>query len=198
MRKVLVLAALLITGGVRAELIIEAVPTKATKETTSSAVEVNAGSGVVVGQKGKWCYILTAEHVIEGDDEPCVTAAGVRECAEVVAQDKDKDLAVIRIKAKLPITAVIPTPSKGPFTALSIGFDEPFRSFTTKVWSEDGRLVSQKKGAPGRSGGPYISGGYVVGIHQGSDSENGRGADSATIHRFLKENDLSFLIGGKK
>ncbi|TNF87898.1 MAG: PDZ domain-containing protein [Gammaproteobacteria bacterium] len=60
-----------------------------------SRTETNLGSGVIIGSEG---YILTNQHVIDGADEILIALADGRGSqAVLIGQDRDTDIAVLRI-----------------------------------------------------------------------------------------------------
>jgi S1-C subfamily serine protease len=67
--------------------------------------QVSAGSGVIVSKEG---YIVTNAHVVENASKIRVTLNNNSEYeAEMVAQDLNTDLAVIRIKTSEPLTPIV-------------------------------------------------------------------------------------------
>ncbi len=60
------------------------------------SVESGAGSGVIISEDG---YILTCQHVIDGASNVIVTIDDVDYVAEVIGEDAESDIAVIKINA---------------------------------------------------------------------------------------------------
>ncbi|MDB5049526.1 MAG: protease Do [Fibrobacteres bacterium] len=151
--------------------------------------ESGLGSGFITDVKG---YILTNNHVVEGAQKITVQLSDEREFdAEVVGTDKPSDLAVIRIKGKIPAGLV---PLKfGDSDKLEIGewviaVGAPFglyETVTTGIISAKGRqntgistygnfLQTDAAINPGNSGGPLVNlNGEAVGINTAIYSQSG-------------------------
>jgi serine protease Do len=151
--------------------------------------ESGLGSGFITDPKG---YILTNFHVVEGAQKLTVQLSDEREFeAEVVGTDKPSDLAVIKIKGKVPADLV---PLKfGDSDKLEIGewvvaVGAPFglyESVTTGIISAKGRqntgistygnfLQTDAAINPGNSGGPLVNlDGQAVGINTAIYSQSG-------------------------
>ena len=73
--------------------------------TTPASREVNGmGTGVVIDSRG---YILTNHHVVDGVRQINVTLDGGQAyVAQLVAHDRETDLAVIRIKTPQPLPTI--------------------------------------------------------------------------------------------
>jgi serine protease Do len=139
------------------------------------------GSGLILDREGR---ILTNYHVVEDVDEIKVTLADRRVFdAEVVGTDPKTDLAVIRIKGKIP--ADLPTVELGDSDSMRVGdwvlaIGAPFgydQTVTAGIVSAKGRSMNgsdnyedfiQTDAAinPGNSGGPLVNlRGEVIGIN---------------------------------
>jgi serine protease Do len=139
------------------------------------------GSGIIIDRNG---HILTNYHVVRDVDEIRVTLADKRSfAAVVVGTDPQTDLAVIKIKDKVP--ADLPVAELGDSDALRVGdwvlaVGAPFgygHTVTAGIVSAKGRSVAgsdnyqdfiQTDAAinPGNSGGPLVDlEGKVVGIN---------------------------------
>ncbi|HKP97278.1 MAG TPA: DegQ family serine endoprotease [Fibrobacteria bacterium] len=151
--------------------------------------ESGLGSGFITDAQG---YILTNNHVVEGAQKLTVQLSDEREFeAEVVGTDKPSDLAVIKIKGKVPADLV---PLKfGDSDKLEIGewvvaVGAPFglyETVTTGIISAKGRqntgistygnfLQTDAAINPGNSGGPLVNlDGRAVGINTAIYSQSG-------------------------
>ncbi len=148
-------------------------------------VQEGMGSGFIISEDG---YILTNQHVVSGASEILVTVVGYEEPfkAELVGEDFDLDLAVIKIKAPKPL----PTLKMGNSDQVKVGewviaIGNPYgldHTVTVGVVSAKGRPVNiptdqgmrryknlmQTDTAinPGNSGGPLLNlKGEVIGIN---------------------------------
>ncbi|MDW8343208.1 MAG: DegQ family serine endoprotease [Verrucomicrobiae bacterium] len=141
------------------------------------------GSGIIVDREG---HILTNHHVVEGMDEISVKLAnGARYDAELIGSDPKTDLAVLRIKGRVPRDLV---PAElGDSDALRVGdwvlaIGAPFgyeQTVTAGIISAKGRTGVNRDASryedflqtdaainPGNSGGPLVNlRGEVVGIN---------------------------------
>lgn len=147
------------------------------------------GSGVIVDSNG---YILTNNHVVEKADRIQVTLAGttVKYDAKLIGADSDTDLAVIKIDARKPLTAV----KIGNSDAVQVGdwavaIGSPFglqATVTAGIISAKQRdlggiehqfqkfLQTDAAINPGNSGGPLLNiNGEVIGINTAIVSGSG-------------------------
>ena len=180
------------------------------------------GSGIIVDKEG---HILTNNHVVRDVDEIKVTLADKRVFdAEIVSADARTDLAVIRIKGKVPDD--LPVAELGDSGALRIGdwalaIGAPFgyaQTVTIGIVSAKGRVVGlmrDDKGAlesyedfiqtdaainPGNSGGPLVNiDGQVVGINTVIATSIGQyaGVGFAIPSSMVKQVMPVLLKGGK-
>jgi S1-C subfamily serine protease len=179
------------------------------------------GSGVLVHQQGDDYYIVTAYHVIENTDVPTVhtfsafsfpKVAETFKHSQVIARDKVKDLAVIRISGKgqkyqvLPLAPANLVPQENNFPCLVTGCTPakmPGKEKVTVVQKKRVQLRGQEPKwvwevnspqAKGWSGGALVDQqGYVIGIASGSSDRKGYFAHTLEIHGFLDQNALAWL-----
>jgi serine protease Do len=139
------------------------------------------GSGLIIDANG---IVVTNAHVIEGASRIVVTTLDGRELdADVLGSDRDADLAVLKVKAR-----VLPAVPLGRSSDLMIGetvvaIGNPFglsHTVTTGVLSAVGRTVPSERSErvftdflqidasinPGNSGGPLVNiVGEVIGVN---------------------------------
>lgn len=153
-----------------------------------------SGSGSIIDKRG---YILTNVHVIQGATKIYVSLAdGTQYEAEIVGQDLDSDLAVIKFDP--PSNVNLKTISFGDSTELKVGqkviaIGNPFgmeRTMTTGIVSGLGRPIQNSNKRiirnmiqtdtainPGNSGGPLLdTNGRMIGINTMILSSSGSSA----------------------
>ena len=170
-----------------------------------------SGSGSIIDKRG---YILTNVHVIQGASKIYVSLFdGTQYEAEVVGQDLDSDLAVIKFTP--PAGIELKTIAFGDSTALKVGqrviaIGNPFgleRTMTTGIVSGLGRPIQNSNNRiirnmvqtdaainPGNSGGPLLdTSGKMIGINtmikssSGSSSGVGFAVPSETAVRVVAD-----------
>ena len=163
---------------------------KIQSEGATEEVPGGSGSGFVYDDTG---HIITNNHVIDNALKITVTFLdGESYAAEIVGNDADLDLAVLKINAR---NSYLHHLEIGSSSELKVGqqvvaIGNPFGlsgSMTTGIVSQIGRLLPQESGYsipnviqtdaainPGNSGGPLLNlNGEVVGINTAIQSETG-------------------------
>ena len=163
---------------------------KIQSEGATEEVPGGSGSGFVYDDTG---HIITNNHVIDDALKITVTFLdGESYAAEIVGNDADLDLAVLKINAR---NSYLHHLELGSSSELKVGqqvvaIGNPFGlsgSMTTGIVSQIGRLLPQESGYsipnviqtdaainPGNSGGPLLNlNGEVVGINTAIQSETG-------------------------
>jgi S1-C subfamily serine protease len=157
-----------------------------------------AGTGFVVSPQG---YVLTNHHVIDGAGDMAVQLEGQEPMpAEVVAQDPERDLALLRVQAprgaKLPPVTFAEDARRGQEVA-AFGYPLGVRSLiltrgNVSGQTPDGYALLDCRVNPGNSGGPLCdAAGRVVGVvsakSRSSDTVESYGLaiPSATAYEFL-------------
>jgi len=139
------------------------------------------GSGVIVNNDG---YIITNNHVVQGVDEIRVTLDDGREfMGKVIGSDQVSDIAVVKIKAKDLLPAILGDSDKTEIGEMVLAIGSPFglgQTVTSGIISAKRNLGNTGKIAgdypdfiqtdaainPGNSGGPLVSlAGEVIGIN---------------------------------
>ncbi|HXQ69317.1 MAG TPA: serine protease [Pyrinomonadaceae bacterium] len=135
------------------------------------------GTGFILKIEGDVAYIITAAHVIRGEQNPLVflftqQRNGLRADTLHIEDDDVKGLALLTVK--LPGTAGVSALSLGPTSRFDGGEDVKVIGFPgTDLWTVAGGTVSRIDGRNlvfsagirgGNSGGPVISNGKVIGI----------------------------------
>jgi S1-C subfamily serine protease len=180
------------------------------------------GSAVIVKQDKNLVYLLTAGHLARPGDkleirtftaESYPKPANVYKAAEVLAANREKDIAVIRLATRDTMPGVLPLcpPKKvlneKDFPGLSAGCsggEAPVCQVETVRGKKSVRrpddleatLTWESTTAPakGRSGGPLIDKrGFIIGVASGANDDQGYYTHIDEIHHFLKRNALNWL-----
>ena len=168
------------------------------KEENSDSQISSEGSGVIYKKEGKYAYLVTSTHVINGAKKVDILLAdGNKVPGEVVGSDVYSDIAVVRISAdKAKAVAEFGDSNQLTVGETAIAIGSPLgtdyaNSVTQGIISSQGRNVKLKADNgqnistralqtdaainPGNSGGPLINiQGQVIGITSSKISNNGQ------------------------
>ena len=168
------------------------------KEENSDSQISSEGSGVIYKKEGKYAYLVTNTHVINGAKKVDILLAdGNKVPGEVVGSDVYSDIAVVRISAdKAKAVAEFGDSNQLTVGETAIAIGSPLgtdyaNSVTQGIISSQGRNVKLKADNgqnistralqtdaainPGNSGGPLINiKGQVIGITSSKISNNGQ------------------------
>ena len=168
------------------------------KEDNSDSQISSEGSGVIYKKEGKYAYLVTNTHVINGaKNVDILLADGNKVPGEVVGSDVYSDIAVVRISAdKAKAVAEFGDSNQLTVGETAIAIGSPLgtdyaNSVTQGIISSQGRNVKLKADNgqnistralqtdaainPGNSGGPLINiQGQVIGITSSKISNNGQ------------------------
>jgi len=175
------------------------------------AANLAAGTGFVVAlPSGRGALIITAAHVVEGDDKPKVTFRA-NPNSEFTAKILDQQAAEERGFALLLVSnppqevrMLAPHPGFSkpqPGTSTSvIGYPAPNAVYSVKPssvesWVGTDLLITPATG-PGYSGGPVLVDGRVAGMIYGKAQDNGKAVPALSINTYLQEVEDSPIIWG--
>ena len=178
-----------------------------------------SGTGVIVGVRPPFAYVLSANHVVSTaktvqvhtfTQQSYPDPENVYSRATVIAKSADADLTLLRFSTRDSLPEPLPMLPRGyadknPFMVFSIGCNEGNAPTCLvdrvlgkqRVRREAGSAAIamwtlEGQSVDGRSGGPVIiEPGLIIGISSGMSAANTHVCHSDEIHRFLKENGLS-------
>jgi len=188
-----------------------------------NATQRGVGTGVIIGRRGDFLYVLTARHVIRdaeaievvplAAEDPGKAATSLRKVEVAAVGDDIRDLALLRISVTeetFPVVLLCPArslPKEGGFKALSVGCSNG-GSPTCEVEEVIGRIKATRgtegkagvfwevarKVAEGRSGGPLIDErGRLIGICSGVNKTKGYFTHADEIRAFLEAKGFEWL-----
>ena len=163
----------------------------------------NVGTGFIVHLESNAAYIVTAAHVVGGDEHPKVeffTKRNMPVTAEVLGVEGDDEvgglaLVVVRGTENLPkgITALslaATTRLSGGEDILVIGFPRnagPWAIIKGNVSSRQGRAIYFSPSIDsGHSGGPVFHGGKVVAVVGAGSQSVGRGVTARSVQDYIE------------
>lgn len=181
------------------------------------------GSGVILGRRGHYTYVLTARHLVAGTRSIEIATFtrksyprphALHDGARVIAEAAGPDLAVVRFTtddAPPDLVSVCPldaVPSGKDAPVLTVGCDQGKSPVCrTATLGEKKRIrrgretetclawEQQQLPEKGRSGGPLLDiKGRLLGICSGRAGGKGYYSHLSEIRRFLEKSDLGFLL----
>jgi S1-C subfamily serine protease len=169
---------------------------------------LGSGSGYLISSAG---YVLTNHHVIEGEGRIEIRVPGTKDTvpAELIAQDPDRDIALLKValpnpEKYLPL-ALAPDPVRRGAAVAAFGYPKgdtlgtglKFTSGTISALPDEANeqmYLLDVTINPGNSGGPLCDRrGNVVGmitaktVNAGFDDSYGLAVPSADLHKFLEQ-----------
>jgi S1-C subfamily serine protease len=178
----------------------------------------SVGTGVVIGVRGGFAYVLTAAHIIGPDAKLQVETFAPQtlyETVEVVFRAPDADVAVVRVPAgrREWATVVLAGPPAGaavPTAAWAVGCDDG-KDPQIEAVTLTGRKLVKKRGAGaffwqargetvrGRSGGPLLNAdGRLIGVCSGTQDGMSYYSHPDEIQAALPTEMRWVLTGDKK
>jgi S1-C subfamily serine protease len=183
------------------------------------------GSGVVVGVKDGFAFVLTAAHVAKFDGievqffpSPDPKASWFAASPEVVKRWPEPDLSLVKFRVGtqpvtvLPLAAAGKRPKAFPVAAAAVGKDAAAAGIdgaTPTVWADEilaKRFVRKSPESAaffwetrrppdlGRSGGPLVVGGRVIGICAANSGGHGFYTHTDEIHAALTRDGFGWLV----
>jgi S1-C subfamily serine protease len=185
--------------------------------------ERKAGTGVIIGRRGDFLYVLTARHVVAdansleilpfSEANPSQPLKPLKDVRVVASSDEIRDLALLRIavtEETFPVILLCPArtqPKEAGFKALSLGC-----SLGHSPTCEMEEVIAKKKATrglngktgvfwevgseiqEGRSGGPLLDHrGMLIGICSGVSKEKGYFTHADEIRGFLEAKGFGWL-----
>jgi serine protease Do len=155
---------------------------KVTVVDSAKGLEISQGTGFLISSEG---YIITCAHVLGDKKEATITLDGTREHADVIKTDDKADLALLKLRDKLPDSATVLT-FRERTHAYSMGEDvftigyplsrilgnsarmtKGLLSATTGLRDDPNQIQVSAEIQPGNSGGPLLDHeGHVIGVIQ--------------------------------
>lgn len=146
----------------------------------------SVGTGFVVAPR----TVLTAAHVVEGEDNPRVTIGGSVLTGKVIRRDSAMDLAIISIDEDQPVLRFAQNPPAVLDQVFAFGNPLGGRTAVSRgiVSDVDGvRIQTDAAVNPGNSGGPLINdSGEVVGLVISKDREAEGVSYAVTLNQLVK------------
>jgi hypothetical protein len=172
------------------------------------------GAGVVVGVKDDFAYVLTAAHVakFDGVEVQFFPSADPKSgwfaaSPEVLERWPEPDLALVRFRTAgrsvpvLPLAAAGARPKAFPAAAWAVAVggvweDEILaKRFVRKTPTAAAFFWETRRPPdPGRSGGPLVAGGRVVGICSANSGGRGYYTHADEIHAALARDGFGWLV----
>jgi S1-C subfamily serine protease len=181
------------------------------------------GSGVIVGRKGPFVYILTAQHVVDGGERLEVATFSATSyprphrryrTVSVVAKAGDlRDLALLRLTTNDPMPGSLSlcparlVPDGKRLAALTVGCSGG-EAPTCQVDEVVGKKLARREAggktayfwevaqapAEGRSGGPLVDQrGYLLGVCSGTNKGKAYFCHTDEVRAFLKQSGFDWL-----
>jgi serine protease Do len=161
---------------------LQALGYKVTVVDPLKGLEISQGTGFLIGSDG---YVLTCAHVLGDKKEATITLDGTRLHADVIGSDAKADLALLKLRDKLPESATVLT-FRDRTHAYSMGEDvftigyplsrllgnsarmtKGLLSATTGLRDDPNLIQVSAEIQPGNSGGPLLDhDGHILGVVQ--------------------------------
>jgi len=139
------------------------------------------GSGTVVRSGEGWSLVLTADHVVRSPGELTVRCDGRTVRAQVVARDRDADLAVLLVPGDFPAVRVAGGEVEDGTAVVVYGLTSVLTRGTvtdrmTLNGHENLTYGTREDSDSGDSGAGVFAGGELVGVHLGKSGTDARTA----------------------